>query len=128
MVGGAAAGADPAAAHALHDLLIGDLDGDHGVEGDARLLQSLGLGDRAGHAVQDEAGLAVVLGQALGDDADDHLVGDQLAGVHVLLGLQAHRRAVLHGGPEDVASGDGGDVQLLVQDLSLGALAGARRA
>ena len=65
------------------------------------------------------------LSQALGHDADDDLVGDQLARVHIGLGLQPDGRAVLDGGAEDVAGGDGGDAQLGTEDLSLGAFAGA---
>ena len=128
MVGGAAGGADPAACHALHDLLVGDFDGDHSVEGDARLLQGLCLGNGAGHPVEDEAVLAVCLGQTLGDHPDDHLIGDQLAGIHIRLGLQANGSPVFHRSSENVAGGDGGNAQFLIQDLSLGAFPGARRA
>ena len=67
-----------------------------------------------GHPVQDVAVLAVGLGQPLGDDADDDLIGNQLAGVHIFLGLQSHRRAVGHGGPEDVAGEMVGNVQLVL--------------
>ena len=59
------------------------------------------------------------------DDADDDLIGDQLAGLHVGFRLLAGGGAVFHGGPEDVASGDGGDIQHFAQALSLCALAGA---
>ena len=59
------------------------------------------------------------------DDADDDLIGDQLAGLHVGFRLLAGGGTVFHGGPEDVASGDGGDIQLFAQDLGLCAFAGA---
>ena len=42
-----------------------------------------------------------------------------------LLGLQADGGAVLHSRPEDVSGGDGGDAQLLADNLSLGPLPGA---
>ena len=97
------------------------------VKDDAGLLQGLGLGDGAGHPVQDIAVGAVGLGQPLHHDADDHSVRDQLASVHIALGLEPHGRAVLHGRAQDVPGGDGGDAQLLTEDRRLGALSGARR-
>jgi hypothetical protein len=36
------------------------------------------------------------------DDSDDHVVGDQLALVHVFLGVLADLGALLDGGAEDV--------------------------
>lgn len=48
MVAGSAVLADAAAAHALHDRLIGDLNGDYVVKPDPGLLQRLSLGDGAG--------------------------------------------------------------------------------
>ena len=128
MVRCTAGGADTASAHTIYDLIVGDLQGDDGVKGDPCLFQSLGLRNGAGHAVQDKALLAVCLGQTLGDHADDHFIGDQLAGVHILLGLQTHGGAVLHGGPQDVAGGNGGNVELFTKDLCLGAFASTRRA
>ena len=50
---------------------------------DALCFQGLGLGQRAGHAVQDEAVFAIGLGYPLRDDAENQLVGDQIARVHV---------------------------------------------
>lgn len=89
MEGRAAGGADPTAAHTLHNLLIGNFQGDHGVKGDAHLFQGLGLGNGAGHPVQDKAVLAVRFRQAFGDHPDDNFIGHQLAGIHIRLGLQA---------------------------------------
>ena len=74
-------------------------------------------------AIEDEAAGAVRLGQPLLDDADDDAVGHQLALVHVGLGLQAHGAAVADGGPEHVAGGDGGDIQLTAEDIRLCPLA-----
>ena len=109
----------------MENLLVGNLNVQHAVELNTGLLQGLGLGDGAGHPVQDVALLAVRLGQALGDDADDHLVRDQLARVHVASGLESHGRAVFHGSPQDVACGNGGHVQPLAKDGGLGPLTGA---
>ena len=90
---------------------------------DAHLLDGLCLCDGAGHTVQDEAVCAVILGQAVLQDANDNLIGDQCAGVHEALCLQAHLGAVLDSSAEDVAGADGGDVQLCADDLSLRAFA-----
>ena len=60
-----------------------------------------GMGPR--HAVEDEALRAVGGGQALGDDADDDIVGDERAGIDVALGLEAHAGAGLHGGAQHIA-------------------------
>ena len=125
MVRGAALAAHPAAAHAVLDLLIADLNGDHPVEGNPRLGEGLGLADGAGHPVQNEAALAVRLPDALFHHADDHIIGDQLARVHIALGLQTHRSSLLNGGTEHVAGGDSGDSQLCAEDLRLGAFSRA---
>ena len=90
----------------------------HGVQG-------LGLGQRPGEAVQDEAVFAVILGQPFLDDAVDHLVGDQAPLVDDGLGLHAQLGAGLDGLPQHDAGGDGGDVQALPDDLTLGALSRA---
>ena len=68
---------------------------------------------------------AVGLRQALLDDADDDLIGHQLACLDIGLGLQSHGRAVFDGSAQDVAGGDRGNVPFPAQDLGLGALAGA---
>ena len=95
------------------------------VKVDACCFQGFRLSDGAGHAVQDVAVLAVRLLKPFGDDADDDFVRNQLAGIHILLGLQTYGGAVLDGGPQDVAGGDGRNVQLFADDLSLCAFAGA---
>ena len=104
MVGGAAGVAEPPALHALLDLRIGDLQRQYLVKGDARLFQGFRLGDGTGHSVQNIAVPAVALSYPLRHDADDHIVRDQLARIHIALGLESHGRAVLHGRPEDVSS------------------------
>ena len=59
--------------------------------------------------------------------AIDQVVGDELARLHDGLGLEPERRALAHGGPQDVARRDGGDPQALREELRLSALAAARR-
>ncbi len=96
----AAGGGDAPAGDAAHDLLVGHLEqergGERAPELGERLVERLGLGDRAREAVQDEAvgGLGAL--DLLEDHADDHLVGDELAAVHVALGLLAQVGARLH--------------------------------
>ena len=128
MVARAALFAHAAAAHPVKDDVLVHCQVQHLVDADAHLLNGLGLGDGAGHAVQDEALCAVRLGQPLFQDADDDIVRHKAAGVHVALGLQAHLGALLDGGAQDVAGGDGRDAQLGGEDLGLGALARTRGA
>ena len=61
------------------------------------------------------------------DDGHDHVVGHQLPGRHVLLGLHADFGLGVAGGAEHVAGGQMGQVVRLDQPLGLGAFAGARR-
>ena len=125
MVAGTALFADAAAAHALHDHIVLDLQLQHLVDADAHGLDGLGLSDGAGHTVQNEAICAVRLSQTLFQDADDDLIGHQSASVHEALCLQAHLGAFLDSSAQDVAGADGGDVQLCADDLGLGAFARA---
>ena len=61
------------------------------------------------------------------DDADDHAVGHQLAGVHVPLGFQPHGGLVLDRPAKDVAGRDVRDAVLLHDAAGLRALAGPGR-
>ena len=94
----------------------------------ALVLQSLSLGQRAGHAVQDEAVLAVGLGHPVRDDAEDQLVGDQIARIHVFLCFSAQLSAIRNGLAEHVPGRNGGDRELADKQLSLSPLSGAGRA
>ena len=126
MVACAALLADAAAAHALHDHIVLDLQLQHLVDADAHGLNGLGLRDGAGHTVQDETIGTVCLRQTILQNADDDLIGHQRTGVHEALGFQAHLGAFLHSRTQDVAGADGRNVQLCADDLCLCALAGAR--
>jgi hypothetical protein len=89
--------------------------------------QRVGLPDRAGEAVEQEAVVALALD--LGHDHLDHqLVRNEVAVAHVLLGLLAQVAAVLAVLAQHVARGDVGEVEVLAQPRGLGALAGAGRA
>ena len=63
VVGGAAGVAGAPAGEPGLDDVVADLQGEDGVEVDAVALQGLGLGDGAGHPVQNEAAGTVGLGQ-----------------------------------------------------------------
>ena len=88
-------------------------------------IERLGLGDRAGEAVQDEAARGVGLAQPLGDEADHDVVGHQAAAVHDALGLAPERRAGRHRVAQHLAGGDLRHPPLAGELASLGALAGA---
>jgi hypothetical protein len=59
--------------------------------GNARILHGVGLGNGARKTVEQITVLAVILGQAILDHADDDSVRHQAAGVHVLFGFKAQR-------------------------------------
>src|SRR5690606_3181768 len=100
----------------LHALLL-----EHGV-------QRLCLRDGARETVEDEAGLAVLGVEALGDDSVHNLVGDEIAAVHDFLGRKAHRGLLGNGRAQDIAGRELRDAVGLDKDLGLRALARARRA
>ena len=85
-------------------------------------------GHGARKAVEQEAVAGLVGVHPLGDHARDQVVGHQIAPVHVLLGLPAELRLLLHRPAQDVAGGVVGKVEVLPEARGLGALAGARRA
>ena len=60
------------------------------VDVNAGLLESLGLRDGPRHTVEDVTAGAVALGEALLDDADYDIVGDELPRFNEALGLEAH--------------------------------------
>ena len=92
------------------------------------VLEHLGLRDRAREAIEQEAvgGLAAV--DALHDHLADQVVRDEVALLHVLLGLLADRGLLLDREAQDVAGGVVGQVEIVDEALGLGALAGAGRA
>ena len=113
------------------DFVIVDNEFEHDRERRAHLgehvVEDLGLRDVAREAVEQEAVAGVVLVEPLLDHRDRHLVGYQVAGVHVPLGLVAQRGAVGHVRSEDVPGRDLGHRQVGSEELSLGALASAGR-
>lgn len=65
-----------------------------------------------------------MLRQAFGDDAAQHVVGNQVAAVHDGLGRQADLGSCGDGGAEDVPCGDVGHVEVQREQFRLRALTG----
>ena len=128
----AARAAHPAASEAAQQLRARDVEEDYAVEGESRAreqrVEGLRLGDRARKAVEDHARLGVGLGQTLAHEPNHHVVGDEGAGVHVTLGLEAEGCLGRHRLAQHVARGHVGHAPLLGKGLGLGALARARGA
>ena len=85
------------------------------------------LRGRAREAVEDEALLGVRILQALGDQADDDIVGHEVARVHERLRLLPQRRAGLYGSAQHVARGDVRRAELFNQLGRLRTLTSTRR-
>src|SRR5882672_7147898 len=109
------------------DLVVVDVDLQHEVESDVRGAHRLSLGDGARKSVEQVAVPAIQVLEALFHEADDDVVGDELPGVHDLLGGESERRARLHGSAQHVAGGDLGNPEVIADKSRLGALAGSRR-
>ena len=120
VVGPAGGLVHPPAADALGEHRVGNRELDHPGHRLARLgellVEHLGLRESPGEAVEDEAVHAVLLLDAIGDDADDDLVRDQSAGIHRGLGLLPNLSARGDRSAEHVAGGKLRDAQL-VDDL-----------
>ena len=111
MITRAAAGADAPPRHAFHDVLVGNLKGKHDVEHNTVGDKRFRLGDRPGHAVEDESVGAVALREPFLHNVNDHVVRHKLAFVDVRLGRKSHACPVMDGGAQDVAGRNGGDTQ-----------------
>ena len=108
-------------------LVDGDVDEEGGLH-DGRALregpvQRLCLRARAREAVEDDPAGGVGGGEALEEHPHGHLVGNQLASLHVGLRGEPQGRPVARGGPEEVARGHARQGQVLGQDAGLRSLA-----
>ena len=114
--------------HPADDLVRGDVDQDG--DPDARVARREGLVERPrlhvgpGEAVEDHAAVGVGPAQPVEQQADGDLVGHELARVHVAPGLDAERRPVADGGPEQVAGGHDRDPEPLGKERRLRPLPG----
>lgn len=112
------------ASHAANDFLVVHGNFDHGIDVDTGSDHGFGLRDGAWEAVEQAAVGAIRLGNALLHQADDQLVGDQLAGIHDFLQLQAQRGTGLDGGTQHVTGGDLWNTELFGDELCLSTFTG----
>ena len=127
MVRAAGDGVDAATGHAFNDFGVRHLDFENEVDRDACGLKGFSLRNRTGEAVEEGAVHGVGLREAVLDETDDDVVGDELTLVHHGLGSQTERGARLDGGTKHVARGDLGNTELFADELGLRALAGTGR-
>ena len=92
---------------------------------DQQLVQRTRLRDVARIAVEDEALRGVRAAEPLADQAEDDVVGHQLAGIHRRPGTLAKFGAARDRVTEQVPGRDLRDTLLVTQALGLSALAGA---
>mmetsp|Transcript_16232 Transcript_16232/g.43734 ORF Transcript_16232/g.43734 Transcript_16232/m.43734 type:complete len:260 (-) Transcript_16232:22-801(-) len=92
------------------------------------VVQLLGLLHGAREAVEDEAVLALLLGDGILDDAHHDLVGHKASRLHHLVRGLAHLRASGHGSAEHVAGGQVAQAEALLDYGRLRALARSWRA
>src|SRR5829696_6928898 len=108
-----AALADRAAREPAHDLLVGDVEAEHGLHLLTQLLadrgEPLGLRHRPNDAIEQNAVRMTRLAQRHLHDAEDHGVGHQVAAVHVGLRLEPQRRPVVDRRSQLVARGQRGN-------------------
>ena len=65
-------------------------------------VQSLGLIEAPGEAVQYVAFFTIVFFEALIDHSDDDIIRYECAFIHEFLGFQTHGSSILHGSPEHI--------------------------
>ena len=90
--------------------------------------KGFGLGQGARIAVHDVTAVQVAAAQAPAHQLDHQLVGDQAAGFHEVLGLAAVGAALLDRAAQDVAGGNLGIVEITLDEITHGPLAGTGRA
>ena len=105
------------------DFFVGNGDFQHAVDVDAGFNQRFSLRDGARETVEQETLGAIVLGDALFDQTDDQIVGDQAASIHDFLDLLAKLGAGLDRCAQHVAGGDLRNAEALADELGLCTLA-----
>ena len=122
--------ADPAARHAADELVGGDVDQHGGPRPASPRSASASSSASACTSVRGKPSritprAGVGPAEPVEQQADGDVVGHELARVHVAPGLDAERRPIADGGPEQVAGGDDRDPEPLGKERRLGALPGA---
>src|SRR5262245_60987690 len=127
-----AMGAGEAASDALDQNIVVDVHDDHCIERLAAILEqavkSLGLGYRTRKTVEDEASTAGILIEALSDQLDDEIVGNEVTALHDLAGSAAELAAGSNRGSQHVPRRELGERTGVFEQLRLGAFARAGRA
>ncbi|MCY1178554.1 hypothetical protein D9M73_189080 [compost metagenome] len=113
-----------ATGNTLNDFFVGDGDFNHSIQLDTSSHQGFSLRNGAWETVEQETVGTVRLGDAVLDQVDDQLVGNQLASVHDRLGFQAQRGAGLDSGAQHVASGDLRNGEFFGDELCLSTFTG----
>lgn len=92
------------------------------------LVQGPGLDQSAGESIEDETEAAIGLLDAIANDADDDVIGNEPAGLHDGGGLESDLGLGGDGGTEHVAGGELRDREAVLDLGPVSALAGAGRA
>ena len=113
----------PAPHDAFHEDVVGNVEEDETICGDAGVRECLPLGGRAREAVEEPARYhAVRHGKSFLNDTDNHVVGNQLPGIHVILRLFSHVGASRNSGSQHISGTQMDDAILLLDQFALRAL------
>lgn len=115
VVAAATASTNPATTQAVNQDIVGDNEADHTLNDDTSIIKRLGLLPISGEPVEDVAALRVITSEAILNQAKHHLIGDEVALVHIGLGGATQLAPLSNRTPEDVTSGDLRDVERLHQ-------------
>ena len=86
------------------------------------VVERLRLDARSREAVEDRTARRIGRAQPVEEDADDGVVGDELAAAHEAIGLATERRARGDGRPQEVPRGEHGHAEMAGEDGRLGSL------
>jgi hypothetical protein len=122
-------GADQPIGHPQDEVFDRDVD-EHGevnplVPIGQRTVEGLGLAAGPGEAVEDCAAARIRFVEAVEEDLDDHVVGDQLAGAHDRADLAGDGRIAGRDPAEQVTRTEDRDAEMLPDDRGLGAFSRA---
>ena len=109
------------------DFFIINRNFDHVVDDHAGFLQGFSLRNGPREAIKEETIGAIGLGDALLDQIDDQVIGDQTTAVHHAFGNQAQFSASLDRSTQHVTGGDLRNTKLLGDETSLGTFTGTGR-
>ena len=123
MIGTTAGGVGTPAADAFNDIFFGHDQFDHEVQRDIGCFQGVCLGDGAGEAVEQVAFLTVGLLQAVFDQTNDEVIGNQPARIHDFFRLDAEGGLCLDGRAQHIAGRNLRDAKFFGDEGCLGSFA-----